>query len=482
MMICSCRVAASVLAFACCSGLAFAGPLNPPAGPVAPTHKTLTEVEPRIAITAANTPGDGNSEFRITQPGSYYLTGNVQVFNIQHGIQIDLVTDGLVTIDLNGFSLIGSEGTLNGIDVDAPFQPRVIIRNGFVTSFEGNGIDLTGSESATIENVESSRNSGRGFVIGVGTLSRCKAQFNSAGGFKVGATSALSHCEAITTGPIGIETSDNCRLAECTANGSSGNGIDCGGKCVLTNCVATNSGGYGIETNQGCTFTGCTASDNAEAGISGNQACTFVGCVSYSNTKWGFSSGGSSVFQSCVARDNGFNGFSTSFSQLSECHAQGNFLDGFASSSTTNYSKCTSLSNRGNGFASSGGCVIVECSALFNDKHGISLTADGNIIRGNLCNNNGQGAAPGAGIHTEGLRNRIEDNACNTNDVGIDVRGSRSIVIRNTCGGNTTNWFIVADNSSGPIIDRSAPGTAQINGNVAFAALGSTDPSANFTN
>lgn len=59
------------------AGSAEAGDLNPPAGPVSPTHKTLTEIEPRTAISMANTPGDADSLFKITQPGSYYLTGNI---------------------------------------------------------------------------------------------------------------------------------------------------------------------------------------------------------------------------------------------------------------------------------------------------------------------------------------------------------------------------------------------------------------------
>lgn len=56
--------------------LAVAGDLNPPAGPVAPTMKTLDEVEPRIAINRVNTPGDADSLYKITQPDSYDLTGN----------------------------------------------------------------------------------------------------------------------------------------------------------------------------------------------------------------------------------------------------------------------------------------------------------------------------------------------------------------------------------------------------------------------
>jgi hypothetical protein len=43
---------------------------------VASTYKTLSEIEPRIALNQANTPGSASKLFRITQPGSYYLTGN----------------------------------------------------------------------------------------------------------------------------------------------------------------------------------------------------------------------------------------------------------------------------------------------------------------------------------------------------------------------------------------------------------------------
>src|SRR5437870_4522683 len=75
-----------------------AGDLNPPPGPVTPTMKTLTEVEPRTAISAVNTPGDGDSLFKITQAGSYYLIGNAQGAAGKTGIE---VTASHVTIDLN---------------------------------------------------------------------------------------------------------------------------------------------------------------------------------------------------------------------------------------------------------------------------------------------------------------------------------------------------------------------------------------------
>src|SRR6185436_1945782 len=102
----------ATLCGSCVSALAFGGDLNPPAGPVGPTMKPLSEIEPRIAISALTTPGDADSLFRITQPGSYYLTGNVTGVSGKSGIGI--ASSG-VTLDLSGFELLGVAGSANGI-------------------------------------------------------------------------------------------------------------------------------------------------------------------------------------------------------------------------------------------------------------------------------------------------------------------------------------------------------------------------------
>jgi hypothetical protein len=59
------------------AGALIAGPLAPPPGPIASSYKTLSEVEPRTAVNATNTPGDAGCVYRISQHGSYYLTGNI---------------------------------------------------------------------------------------------------------------------------------------------------------------------------------------------------------------------------------------------------------------------------------------------------------------------------------------------------------------------------------------------------------------------
>ncbi|MFT3684265.1 MAG: hypothetical protein QM783_04950 [Phycisphaerales bacterium] len=109
-----------------------AGPLDPPAGPVAPTAKPLVEIEPRTALSQANTPGDADSVFRITQPGSYYLTGNVTGASGKMGIEI---AAGGVTVDLCGFTLAGVPGSLNGV-FDASITGTTL-KNGTISDWGG---------------------------------------------------------------------------------------------------------------------------------------------------------------------------------------------------------------------------------------------------------------------------------------------------------------------------------------------------------
>ncbi|MFG0304740.1 MAG: hypothetical protein ACF8Q5_00855 [Phycisphaerales bacterium JB040] len=74
--------------------------------------KALDEVEARRASTAEACPGDAGSVIRIDEPGSCYLTGSVFGEAGKHGIEV--AASG-VTIDLNGFEVVGVEGLLSGV-------------------------------------------------------------------------------------------------------------------------------------------------------------------------------------------------------------------------------------------------------------------------------------------------------------------------------------------------------------------------------
>jgi lipopolysaccharide export system protein LptA len=71
---------------------------------VAPTYRTLDEVDGRVALTQATASGTADAVFQITSNGTYFLTGDVVVGQDQSAIRVAAQD---VTIDLNGFALVG---------------------------------------------------------------------------------------------------------------------------------------------------------------------------------------------------------------------------------------------------------------------------------------------------------------------------------------------------------------------------------------
>src|SRR4051812_13288192 len=107
------------------------GPLIPPGAP-APTMKSLDQIEPRTPISSL--------PFNISQAGSYYLTTNLTGQAGTNGITIS--TDN-VTIDLNGFALIGVGGSLDGISINATNHRNLAVYGGTVCNWGDDGVDFS---------------------------------------------------------------------------------------------------------------------------------------------------------------------------------------------------------------------------------------------------------------------------------------------------------------------------------------------------
>jgi len=406
------------------AGLLFAGPLDPPAGPVTSTYKTLQEVEPRIAISATNTPGDADSLFKITQRGSYYLTGNITGVAGRHGIEI--AANG-VTLDLMGFDLVGSAevAALDGVSLGVGNLANITIRNGSVRGWGGAGVDLEtfGADNSAVIDVRASGNAGSGILAHTGCT--------------------ITGCTAYDNGGNGITTDNGCTISNCTASFNTANGISTGNTCTITGCSAYANGGNGISTNSVCTITGCSASQNSGDGILISSG-TINNCMAWGNDGNGISAGGSAT--------------------ITSCH---------------------SIANQANGISAGSGCTISNNSVRASNLNGIAVTGDC-LVLANACSVNGfpgigGGIGDGAGIHATGADNRIEGNNCTDADRGIDVDVAGNIIIRNTCSGNTINWSIAIGNSFGPIVV-AGTNAAVVNTNGAVAGnLGSTDPNANFS-
>ncbi|MFO0834604.1 MAG: right-handed parallel beta-helix repeat-containing protein [Phycisphaerales bacterium] len=249
-------VSAAVLGLAGGAVLLVAGPLNPPAGAVSSTYKTLTEVEPRIAISSTNTPGDTDSVFKITQPGSYYLTGNITGVSGKYGIEI--AASG-VTIDLSGFALTGVAGSLDGIGSSTSIQ-NIVILNGSASNWGDKGIDLSaaGAINIRVEGVASTSNTGDGIAIGGRCLVKnCVLYLNGGNGLLVGTEAVIEDCLARSNTLDGIVLSAVGVISRCTIRSNIGNGIRsvANGYMSISDCVVVENSLDGIKVNAGALVT-----------------------------------------------------------------------------------------------------------------------------------------------------------------------------------------------------------------------------------
>lgn len=268
------------------AGKAQAGPLSPPAGPVAPTPGP----EPRVAINATNTPGIADSLYRITQSGSYYLTGNIVGVAGKHGIEI--AASG-VTLDLNGFDLIGMTGmgAFDGVRTGASGLINISILNGSVRNWGGSGVNL-GSLSAFNCRVESVLASGNGVY-----------------GIRTGSGGGISNCASYTNAFNGMEVGQGSTVSNSTAHNNTGRGILTSTGSIVSGCTAFSNTSAGIQTsNTGCIVSGCIAYNNQGNGITINSGSTVVDCIVRFNAGDGIQASSNSVIRNNSCSSNGFNG------------------------------------------------------------------------------------------------------------------------------------------------------------------------------
>jgi parallel beta-helix repeat protein len=312
-----------------CTAAALAGDLNPPAGPIAPTMKPLSQIEPRIAVSATNTPGDANSLYRITQPGSYYLTGSITGVPGKNGIAV-LVSD--VSLDLMGFEVIGVAGSLNGVGVPNPQPPGTIvnlsIRNGIVRGWGGTGANA--DTHAIVDGIRASNNGGPGIAASYSVIRNCVAQSNSTG-------------------------------------------IAAGIGSAVTDCTASQNTTHGINAISGTVIQNCSASFNQFAGISTSINCSINTCTVQGNTTYGIQTGLASKITGCAANANGVHGIVVP----GDCVIADNMCHGNGTGATP-----------GSGVFASGGGNRIESNTVNNNDQGIEVPTAGNLVIRNAARNN----------------------------------------------------------------------------------------------
>ena len=292
-----------------------AGPLNPPAGPVAPTHKTLTQVEPRTPIDADTTPGDATSVSRISQPGSYYLTGNLAGQAGRSGIEV--AAPG-VTIDLNGFTLQGVSGSLDAVRGTVA-ATALAVRNGTILGWGEDGADASAAEGARITDLTVQQCAGHGLVlVGDAAIARCVARLNGGDGVRILSTSlqartaSVSGCTSSGNSGNGFTAANGTAFAGCVAEGNGLDGFEAGGRASLHNCVAMTNGIDGITVGAGSLVHTCVSGANTDGGITGltlaGSGVAIIDCNATFNLGPGIVVTHQSVVRGNLCRSNANNG------------------------------------------------------------------------------------------------------------------------------------------------------------------------------
>jgi hypothetical protein len=396
------------------------GPLAPPDAP-APTMKSLAQIESRTDV--ATLAGDSLNEHIISQPGSYYLTGNIDVAKT-NGIEI---RSSGVTLDLNGFQLYRSSAdpaTGVAIRIFGLFTAlrNIVIKNGQVTGgvtyddsprlvdqFPGPGFNYGIAGSGDPLNVRVSHVQVTGCKLGGIDLNALTA----------GGSNTVEHCAIETVGGIGIRAGE---IIHCTA-------ITCGGTALEAKGSVFASHGESVGTDAD----GINASHNV-------------------SDSYGTARGTGSGADGIVSGGNVLNSYGTAFGGGIGIDATGNVSNSYGSSLDASGGEGIlagrSVHNsQGLAFGASG----IDCQGNVAHSYGASFlaafdgsTEDGISALGNIIGCWGRSQI-GNGLYAEGsVADSYGFNIGSTIVAAIEALGN----VSNSYGRSTNGTGIAAKNIS----------------------------------
>lgn len=361
------RTHAIVLLVATLAGTALAGPLSPPSGAPSSTGKTTQEVFDRVAQAddalwnrIARTPQGlaepripvqslGGTSFTahiISDPGSYYLTGNITV---EAGRTAIIIDSSDVELDLNGFTITGNNAP-GSRGISTTFNRfNITVRNGSIVNMGGEALNLGQAPSSIIEHIKVRKTGGIGVLLGPHNIGR----------------NIVVH----EAGATGISVGDRSTLVDSIANNCATSGIGTSGDALIERCSAYYNGTHGFILGVNTTVVGSRAGYNTATGFTTTSPNVSIsGSMAYQNGDDGFRLAGENHrIESCVAR--------------------GNAADGFQVGGTTLITNSTASSNGvganitdGAGFRLAGNANRVDqCMANGNDI-GVAITGGGNMV------------------------------------------------------------------------------------------------------
>jgi len=189
----------------------------------------------------------------ISTPGSYRLKKNITVPD-ENTTAIQITVSN-VTLDLNGFSIIG---------------PTVCSGNPTVTSCtpvgSGTGIQAT-ANNVTILNGMITGMGNIGIAMGQGRIEGVTVSNNGLDGLNGAIYSSISRVVATNNGRIGIGTGAFCNISNSVSSGNKDRGIGAADGSSVSGNVVVNNGGDGIWTNSDSSVIGNTVRFSGGYGI-----------------------------------------------------------------------------------------------------------------------------------------------------------------------------------------------------------------------
>ena len=255
--------------------------------------------------------------YTISTSGSYYLTKDVYLSDAaMNAITVD--TDS-VTIDLNGFSLIGpgaDSGENNGIYMYE--RKNVEIKNGTIRDFGNLGVL-----------------DGKADVDSAHRLTEVRVVGNHQGIFLRGRGNVVRGCTALNNVYTGILAGPASVISGCTVQGGSV-GINAT-ESMISNCSISRASEWGIKTDgpggASATTGGCTIIENVVfenfSGIHAVGRNTLIGNTCNKNNDFGINAGSGNTLKNNTASGNGYMGiYVDSFNLLDGNTAYQNGLTG----------------------------------------------------------------------------------------------------------------------------------------------------------
>jgi len=209
-----------------------------------------------IAFAKVTSISGGRPPVKITKSGSYQLQSNIVITNAD--TTAILVTADNVTIDLNGFTIMGpnvctgSGETLvcnnngDGMGIDAGDRQNIKVYNGTIRGMGNKGIQA--GVGSIIESVRVISNGAHGITVGSGRVSGNTATGNNGNGISVYSDSGtVSGNTATRNRYAGIYVITNGTVSGNTVTGNGGKGLHLVSNVGYVNNVLDNNTGEDVD-------------------------------------------------------------------------------------------------------------------------------------------------------------------------------------------------------------------------------------------